>query len=119
MADQQITRRANTDGSTTITLKGSLSIETSGELRRFLAEAMDESPQVNLNLQELESIDLTSLQVICSGCKTANAMGRGYDCESNAIPECISSIGKKLGAPQGLPCGQNSNKPCIWYGGIK
>ena len=116
MAEKTIMRRANIDGSTTIVLKGTISIESSAELLRVITEALDETPQVNLNLKDLEHIDLTALQVICSGCKTANSMGRGYDCEST-VPRAVSEIGKKLGAPQGLPCGQNSNKPCIWYGG--
>jgi len=119
MGDNQIMRRVNSDGSTTITVKGSLSIESSSELRQVLAEALDEAPQVNLNVTELENIDLTSLQVICSGCKSASSMGRGFDCESVQMPECISATGKRLGAPQGLPCAQNDNKPCIWYGGVQ
>lgn len=119
MSEQQISRRVNTDGSTTITLKGSLGIESAGELCQLLNEAIEESPQLIMNLQDLESVDLTILQVICSACKTASAMGRSYDSELNRMPECVSAIGKHLGAPQGLPCGQNSNKPCIWYGGIK
>jgi len=118
MAAQQITRRANSDGSTTITLAGDLTIESCGTLKQILSEAMDETPQIILNLKNLESIDLTCLQLICSACKTANAMGRGFECEGNTLPEAVSCFGKSLGAPQGLPCGDNSNKPCIWYGGV-
>lgn len=119
MADTEIKRRVNSDGSTTILVKGSLSIETSGQLRQILAEALDEAPQVNFNMDELESIDITSLQVICSACKSASNMGRGFDCDSQSIPEFYSNTGRALGAPQGLPCVQNNNKACIWYGGLK
>jgi ABC-type transporter Mla MlaB component len=119
MSEYTIDKKANTDGSITIILGGSLSIETSGELHKILAESLDESPQVVLNLQALESIDMTCMQIICSGCRTAAKMGRGYDCDPDSMPGCMVSFGSIIGGPQGLPCSQNDNKPCIWYGGIR
>jgi ABC-type transporter Mla MlaB component len=119
MSAYSIEKNANADGSITIVLGGSLSIETSGELHKILAESLDESQQVTLNLRTLESIDMTSLQIICSGCKTAAKMGRGYDCEPDSMPGCMVSFGAGIGGPQGLPCSQNDNKPCIWYGGMR
>lgn len=118
MSTCTIAKNVNPDGSITVVLAGEMSIETSGELRKILSESLDESQQVTLDLRAVESVDLTSMQVICSGCKTAAHMGRGYDCEPDAMPGSIASFGKIIGAPQGLPCGQNDNKPCIWYGGI-
>jgi ABC-type transporter Mla MlaB component len=119
MSAYTIAKNANDDGSITIALGGSLSIETCGELHKVLAESLDESQQVTLNLRTLESIDMTSMQVICSGCKTAAKMGRGYDCEPDSMPSCVASFGSSIGGPIGLPCNQNDNKPCIWFGGIR
>ncbi|MDA8428763.1 MAG: STAS domain-containing protein [Geobacteraceae bacterium] len=119
MSDYTIARNSNADGSITLVLGGALTIETSGELLKALAESLDGSQQVMLNLRAVESIDMTSMQVICSGCKTAAKMGRGYECEPDAMPGCMLSFGSSIGGPQGLPCGQNDNKPCIWYGGIR
>jgi ABC-type transporter Mla MlaB component len=119
MSGYNIVKNANTDGSITIVLAGALSIETSGELHKTLAESLDESQQVTLNLRSVESIDMTNMQVICSGCKTAAKIGRGYDCEPDSMPDCMVSFGSSIGGPHGLPCGQNDNKPCIWYGGIR
>jgi ABC-type transporter Mla MlaB component len=119
MSAYTIAKNANSDGSITVVLGGSLSIETSAELHKILSESLDESQQVTLNLRALESIDMTSMQVICSGCKTAAKMGRGYDCEPDSMPPCMISFGSSMGGPQGLPCSQNENKPCIWYGGMR
>jgi ABC-type transporter Mla MlaB component len=119
MSEFTIARNANPDGSISIVLGGSLSIETSGELHKVLAESLDASQQVTLNLRALESVDITGMQVICAGCKTAAKMGRGYNCEPDSMPDCMSTYGGNMGAPQGLPCSQNDNKPCIWYGGIR
>jgi ABC-type transporter Mla MlaB component len=119
MSAYSIAKKVNNDGSLTIVLGGVLSIENCSELHKVLAESLDESQQVGLNLRALESIDMTCMQVICSGCKTAAKMGRGYDCEPDTMPGCMVSTGSSVGGPQGLPCSQNENKPCIWYGGIR
>lgn len=118
MSAYSIDKKANSDGSITIVLAGSLSIETSAELHKVVAESLDESQQILLDLKAVEHIDMTNMQVICAGCKTAAKMGRGYDCEPDSMPGCVDTHGKSIGAPQGLPCSQNDNKPCIWYGGI-
>lgn len=119
MSGYSIAKNSNADGSITIVLGGSLTIETSGELHKALAESLEESQQVTLNLRAVENIDMTGMQVICSGCKTAAIMGRGFDCEPDSMPACMMSFGSSIGGPQGLPCSQNDNKPCIWYGGIR
>jgi ABC-type transporter Mla MlaB component len=117
MSEHTITSNANTDGSTTIVLGGALSIETCDELHKIMSESLNEYPQIMLNFQALESIDLTCMQIICSSCKTAAKMGRGFDYVSDTMPDCMISFGRIIGAPQGLPCSQNDNKPCIMYGG--
>lgn len=119
MSAYTIARNVNADGSISIILGGSLSIENCGELHKTVADSLDESQQILLNPRMLESIDLTCMQVICSGCKTAAAMGRGYDCEPGAMPDSMISFGGGMGGPKGLPCSQNYNRPCIWYGGIQ
>lgn len=119
MSEFSMTKSAHSDGSISLVLGGSLSIENCAELHRTMAESLDESHQVVLNLHALESIDMTSMQVICSGCKTAASMGRGFECEPDTIPDCMTVFGSSIGGPQGLPCGYNNNKPCIWYGGVR
>jgi len=117
MNGYSITKQTNPDGSITVTLSGSLSIETSSELHKTLIESLDESQQVTLDLSAIDFIDMTCMQLICSGCRTAATMGRGYDCAPDSMPDCVVSYGSNLGGPQGLICSYNDNKPCIWYGG--
>ena len=119
MSEFSMTRTAHPDGSITLVLGGPLTIETCSELHRAVTESLDESHQVVLNLQAVESIDMTGMQVICSGCATAASMGRGFECGLDSIPGCMTVFGSSIGGPQGLPCGQNNNKPCIWYGGVR
>lgn len=117
MNDQNINKSISDDGSTaTVCLSGSLGIEKSGELHRVLAESLNESQRVVLDMQHLEEIDMTSMQVLCSTCKTAAAQKLGFVCETK-IPDCLLSLCKGIGAPQSLSCNQNAKEPCIWFGG--
>ena len=119
MSAYSIVRNANADGSVSLVLGGCLSIETSEELHKVVSELLDESQQVVLDLKAIESIDMTSMQIICAGCKTAAKMGRGFECEPDSMPACMVTFGSGIGGPKGLPCSQNDNKPCIWFGGIR
>lgn len=116
MTETNIIRQATVDGTTTVTLSGSLTIETSRELHRVLSEALNDSQRIELDLQRLDAIDLTALQIICSACKSASNLKRSLAC-SSGIPAPLASLGKSLGGPGGLPCIQNNNDPCIWFGG--
>ena len=60
MSAYTIAKAANPDGSLTVVLGGTLSIETSGELHRILTEALDESAQIMLDFSAVENIDITS-----------------------------------------------------------
>lgn len=102
----------------TVTLSGSLTIESSAELHRVLSESLNDSQKILLDMQHLKDIDMPSLQLICSACKTAVLQQRVLVCET-PMPECVASLGRNLGASQGLPCNHNSNEPCIWFGGVK
>jgi len=117
MSEQNITSQSNGDGSMTVVLNGTLTIASSGELHRVLSEALHGTQRVELDLQRLEEIDLSAMQVICSACKSASKQKQTLVCLSG-IPDCLAALGRNLGAPRELPCIQNGNDPCIWFGGV-
>jgi hypothetical protein len=102
----------------TLVVGGSVTIENIGDFRRALVEAFDLAARVSLDITGLEEVDITAAQVICSACKTAAASERCLAAEGE-LPECIIGLGKGIGATMGLPCKQNRNEPCNWFGGAK
>jgi len=116
MSDRKITRSVADDGAIVVALSGALNIETSGELHRLLSDSLYESQRVVLDAQQIESIDASTMQVICSACRSAVLQERSLVC-GNDVPASLVSFGRNIGAPQGVPCNRNSNDPCIWFGG--
>lgn len=119
MSDAMITLLPATDGSSaTVRMAGDMTIESIADLHRVLREGFDSYHRITLDVHQLSSIDLPAMQLLCSACRTAAArqcvLLSGTD-----LPECMMLTGRNLGASPGLPCTQNSNDPCIWFGGVK
>ena len=117
MSEQKIIKEVAADATTaTVVLGGTLNIEAAAELRRVLGEALTEAPQVLLDTRQLEELDITILQTICSACKTAAASGRRLLAEGE-FPDCMKALNNGIGAHMALPCRQNNDQPCIWFKG--
>lgn len=119
MSEQKITKTVSADGSTaTVSVSGALTIENCGEFHSVLADALNGTQRVALDMRRLEGIDITALQIICSTCKTASKQDCTFVCEAG-IPASMASFGINIGASRGAPCNQNKNEACIWFGGGK
>ena len=119
MSEQRIIKEVADDATTaTVSLGGSLNIEAAAELRRVLGEALAEAPRILLDARQLEGLDITILQTICSACKTAAASGQLLLPEGE-FPDCLKALNSGIGAHMALPCRQNNDQPCIWFGGTR
>ena len=119
MSAQNIINSLSADGkSLTVSVSGTVGIEGAAELQSALAEAISGVVQVKLDLQKVESIDITALQVICSACKTAAANGC-YLFSDLKLPECMIKLNSVIGAHITTHCSQNNGEPCLWFGGGK
>jgi anti-anti-sigma regulatory factor len=99
----------------TVIIGETLTIETCAEFKQALSNALDSAPQVMLDTRLLRQIDITSLQLICSACKSALSRNRSLTF-GNVIPDCIESLRTNIGAKRSYPC--NHTASCIMAGGI-
>lgn len=99
-----------------ITISGSLDIESSGELRGELAGALERAGRVVLHPAGLDNLDITGLQVLCAGCKTAAARQKSLVIDGD-LPSCILELNDAAGLHFNSSCIQNDKQPCIWFGG--
>lgn len=118
MSVQAVTCSIPGDGSATVTLRGRLGIENAADLYGAVCQAFEAAERIELDAAALEGVDMTTLQVLCSACKTAAARQKKFTCATLPMPECLTSLGSSMGAPQGAACSQNGNQPCIWFGGV-
>jgi anti-anti-sigma regulatory factor len=120
MSEQQIVTSVSVDGSSaTVAISGTLTIDLSSEFHQALADAFKSAQRVALDARRLQKIDLTTLQIICSACKTASAQQRSFVLEGEP-PDCVQTLCKEIGASQNAPCCcLDAKKPCIWFGGAR
>jgi anti-anti-sigma regulatory factor len=117
MNEQAIVKKISDDGScATVTISGTLGIETAAEFRQALAWAFSEAPRVVLDMLQLEVLDMTILQTLCSACKTAAANRRILEI-AGAIPACMKEMNSAIGAHMGALCRLNNDQACIFFGG--
>jgi ABC-type transporter Mla MlaB component len=117
--EQKIQRTTAADGAgITIRLTGDWGIEDAPELHQLLADTLTDADRVVLNIQQMGSLDITTMQVICSACKTA-AMRSKLLQVAGTLPECLNTLSTSVGAKRASMCNQNNNQACIWFSGEK
>ena len=119
MSGAAITMNVSDDGTQAMVhVAGALTVENIADFRQALVNALTSAARVVLDIAGVTEMDITAAQVICSACKTAAASQRRLIAEGD-LPVSIQELGKGIGAPHGVPCCQNGNELCTWFGGAK
>ena len=103
----------------TVVLKavGRLNIEVAAEIHRMVFVALCEAEKVQFDAQQVEEMDITVLQILCSACKTAAVQRRSFTSHGD-LPECLSRLVKESGVVRNGICKHNADQSCTWFGGI-
>jgi len=118
MSDHRIVKSVAPDGSSaTVAVSGALTIEAAAELRQAFVDAMAEAPRLVLDARQLEEMDMSILQTVCSACKTAAARKQSFSF-TGELPVCMTTLNSGIGAYRESACNHNNNEPCIWLGGV-
>jgi len=119
MSSYKLDKQLAPDGSS-ITIKacGNMGIEAAAELHAALMESVSSVKTVKLDLQQVDRVDITTLQIICSACKTAAANGCKLFSDY-MLPECLKKENALTGAHIATRCKQNNDEPCQWFVGGK
>lgn len=84
-------------GAARVIVGETLTIETCAEFKQALSNTLDTARQIVLDAHQLQQVDITALQLICSACRVASSKGRLLAFE-NDIPSCIESLRSSIGA---------------------
>ncbi|MBF0213264.1 MAG: STAS domain-containing protein [Magnetococcales bacterium] len=96
----------------TLSLTGDLTIRNAAEFKEAVANAMDQTQQLELNLSEVERIDLTTLQILCAAHRTMLKKGRTLTI-SGAIPPALRETMQQAGF---VDCGGEKETSGLWKG---
>lgn len=103
-------------GETIITSGGRLTIESAADFSRIIREALDASHLVALEFEPGVEVDITTVQILCSACKSAANSGKIFTYHG-LKPQALSDIISSCGAERHSVCKHNNESTCIWFGG--
>jgi anti-anti-sigma regulatory factor len=117
MSDSQIVVVESAAGAGTITVQvhGSLTIAQAREAHAALVTAFAKADQVLLDLEGVEEIDLTGLQLVCAAHRSSCSSGKSFQVKGNDS-EPIERAALRAGFLRRVGCRQDKNL-CFWRGG--
>lgn len=96
----------------TLVLSGSLTIQYAQLLKDALIKAVGETKRLVLNMEQVEQMDLTALQLLCVAHRNLMQAGIPLDMEG-AIPEIVSEVVRKSGF---VGCTGQKDTIGLWMG---
>lgn len=100
----------------TVVLKGSLNIQHASRLKEMLLESLGRVHRLLIHVEEIEEIDLSCLQTLCSAHRTAIRSAKEISLEGR-WSEGFRSVVEKSGYWGGGRCGSPQNVSCLWKSG--
>ena len=111
--------KKNTDASpTTETLKliGDLTIERAQELHQKLLTSLHHTTQLTITFEEVTSVDLAFLQLLCAAHRTAVRAGKTMRLDLSR-PEVLQRAVQAVGFRRVQGCALDSQGSCLWKEG--
>ncbi|MEO5331097.1 MAG: STAS domain-containing protein [Magnetococcus sp. YQC-5] len=96
----------------TLVLSGSLTIQQALSLQEILLQAVGEGNQLAINVEQVETLDLTALQLLCAAHRSLIKNGKKVTREG-AIPEIVHRIVRESGF---LGCLDTGDDIGLWMG---
>ncbi|MEI6704506.1 MAG: STAS domain-containing protein, partial [Deltaproteobacteria bacterium] len=76
------------------------------------------SRDVSIEFEPEVEIDITGVQILCSGCKSAANSGKTFSYHGPQ-PQALTDIIVTSGSERHAVCKHNNGSTCIWFGGSK
>ncbi len=100
-----------------LTLKGDLTMVSAEETRTALLEAIGQVDALRLDLHDVESADVSFLQLLCAAHRECFLMEKKIIFKGN-IPEFLQTLLERAGYSRQLGCISDAKKSCLWSGPI-
>ncbi len=99
----------------TITVRGDITIANAGEFRNALLNIQDRWSSLTVNLEGLEEIDVTGLQLLCSAHRTAVKLDKQLTLVGQTV-EILNKSALKSGFVREQTCAAGGDHECLWVG---
>ena len=101
------------NGITTLVVRGGVTIQNAASFRDALSKWMAEGNTLALNVEAVDEADLSSLQLICSAHQTAINSKKSLSL-AGGVPEVLSRVARDSGFSTAQGCGMDSGVICLW-----
>lgn len=103
----------HSDGTAKLSISGSMTIEDAANLKTALAGIFtDSAPQIEIELSETPSVDLSCLQVFCAAHRSAALAGKELVLRNT--PDSLRTCLEDAGFPRQTGCLHHEGKTCLW-----
>lgn len=116
MDKQKFVSQRHEDGSITIGSGQQLTIANAAEFATCIRAALATAPRVAVEFALEVEVDVTTVQTLCSACKSAVAEGKALVPQGPGLG-ALRQVIIAAGAERPGPCRHNHNNPCTWFGG--
>ena len=96
-----------------LTMTGRLTIEHSREVSKALRKALKDTRKLELEIEKIEDIDLSCIQLLCSAFKTATASKKRISIKGTA-PKCFQEAVLEAGFYRQEGCSFGNDDDCFW-----
>lgn len=94
-------------------LKGDMTIYQAAEIKAAIVEALAKSKKLHLDLEKVEDVDLTFLQLLCSAHRTAVCTEKEIILRGN-FSDSLKKMIEDSGLPETISCPFDRNHDCFW-----
>ena len=115
MADFSLKQKKGKDG-LVLKVSGSLTIQHAAAMREAILEAFAKAESVTVDLESLEKIDLTGLQLLCAAHRTSIGQRKQLTVLGVTSDQVIDAA-QLAGFFRHVGCSLDVERTCIWIGG--
>jgi ABC-type transporter Mla MlaB component len=96
-----------------IVLTGSLSLAFAAEIRTQLLQALDEAETVHISMKDVDEVDLSLIQLLCSAHRSALARKKTLILQKS-LPDMFVQIVDDAGFQGHIGCSNGGEECCLW-----
>lgn len=99
-----------------LTVQGELTIFSAAEFKAALFDALSGAGHVTVDVEHVNGVDLTGLQILCSAHRSATAEGKSISLAGEQSPVFAEAV-VLAGFSRSTGCVAEGGNTCIWIGG--
>jgi anti-anti-sigma factor len=104
-------KKSNNKG--VVSFNGDMTVQHAAEIRDVLIKALEETDEVLLDFEQVGTVDLSALQLMCSAHRTAVVLKKTL-AYAGVPPDTYRNAIEEAGYLRATGCKLDSTKSCIW-----